>query len=281
MKQRRSRNSNTPLGTPRVIKPGELTERHRTILKILFWHRFLPTEWIIAHFPTVKNSKGVFRNNLGWLREEQNGYLKWADAPLNLPYAKNRQGIYELTPKGADAIGAILPKRNKNEDAHEFLTSLRECSLKFQARDSGLSFEFLEPQAYTLPSGKDWRPDGHPLFIGDTLIHGEDERRHHAEGKKKSIEKIDKILEYQRARLFESEGTNKHLVLFLSTSEGRTNTLMEYVTEKTNGKCSFIGFATTEDWAYATIPKPGALVTEWKRVGYPPLDLFSKGGAAS
>jgi hypothetical protein len=271
---RTSRNSDISLIDTEVIQPGELNPRQRTILEILWWHRFLPSEWIIHHFPTALKAKGTFKNNLRRLRNKQNGYIKWADAPLNLRYATGRQGVYELTDKGAKAIGLTLQKRNKNEDAHELLVALHECSLKFQARAAGLNFEILEPERYQLPSKQEWVPDGHTLVFGDTLIHSEIERRHYAEGKKKTEEKIEKALEYQRERLFKEDGFSKSLILFLSTSDGRTNTLMEYVSERTKGSCSFICFATTKDWAFDTLPKPDTpLVTEWLRVGHPPLKL--------
>lgn len=117
--------------------------------------------------------------------------------------------------------------------------------------------------------------DGHSIDIDGVLIHSEIERRAYNESPIHTSEKIDKAIEYIQGRHYQAEGYSSSLVFFVSTSGSRTSTLMEYVNKKTNGKCSFIGFATTQDWAHAPhMPPPEIPLTpEFQRVGYPPLTL--------
>lgn len=274
MAQRRSRHTTKPLNADEAQLVEAATRHDKEIFDILFWHRFLPTTWIHAHFP---GEYSYTRKRCGILKEEQNRYLLWPKE-LNPGYSNTRHGIYALAPRGAHALGRILPRYSKNEYAHEFLVALHECSLKFQARKVGLAFSFLDEAEYQLPSGKTWRPDGHPIVIGDDgmLIHSEIERRHYAESKKKTEEKIEKAHEYVRMRQYQRDARSG-VVLFLSSSQGRTDTLMRYTHERFK-TCSFFGFATTEDHANeAQYPDPAIpLVPRWERVGYPPLQLFGE-----
>ena len=277
---RRSRNSNTPIIDKPVII-DEPNDRILQICEILFWHKYLPSNWIRHHFPTAQNNQN-FITILGKLREEQNSYLKWSEWPLNVTAATGRHGVYELAPRGAKAIEHPMPANVRGQEVpHELIVSLHECSLKFQARDLGIPFSFLDPAHYSLPSGRKWYPDGHPIIIGEpgdeTIIHSEIERRKYAESKNDTEEKIEKAYEYVKSRAYDSDA-KKAVVLFLSTTTGRTETLKRYVEERYT-KCSFIGFATTEDWVRErSYPKPHEpLVLEWERVGHPPLNLFQKG----
>lgn len=246
------------------------TPRDREIFQILHWHRYLPVTWIHAHF---QSDYGDIQHRCGILKQDQNAFLGWPPAPLNSKLGNSRHGVYELAPKGAESIGVSLRRTSKHERAHDLIASLHECALKFQARKEGVSFEFLEPEEYELPSGMKWRPDGHPILYGDTLIHSEIERRHYNESPKKTEEKIEKAYEYVKTRMYEPDAKSG-IILFLSTSEARTTTLKRYV-EKKFTTCSFIGFGTTLDWAEErSYPNPQLpLVTEWERVGFPPLNL--------
>ncbi len=273
---RRSRHTATlPEGRNPVVIPKP-TDRDREIFSILhpsIGHRFLPSHWIKAHF---KGKSNDIIQRLGHLREH--GYIKWSDDPLNVEYDVIRHGIYELAPKGAAVLGLDLPPFPKNEHPHELLGSLRACSLKFQARAAHVPFAFFPPATYKLPSGATWKPDEKPILLGEkprrTLLHFEDERR---ANNITNGEKIEKAYEYIKQGLYKNDAETG-LVLFLSTTQAHTDALKTYV-EKNYGRCSFLGFATTDDWAYRKRPSPLVpLVSEWERVGHPPLKLF-EGGA--
>lgn len=275
---RRSRSSDIPIGdTPVIIDPPSV--RDRVIFEILYWHTRLPSHWIRYHFPGAANSQ-AFITRLGHLREKQNAYIKWSDWPLNVKAANNKHSVYELAFRGAKIIERGLPRAKRLEAAHELIVALHECSLKFEARAAGTPFQFLEACEYRLPSGLRWVPDGHPIIIGhpgdETLIHSEIERRKYNESPQDTEEKIEKTYEYMKARLYKADA-RKALVLFLSASPGRTSVLKRYVQEK-YGDCTFFGFGTTRDWVQeASFPKPHEpLVSEWERVGHPPLRLFEK-----
>lgn len=272
---RRSRSSNVSIAD-KPVTIDVPNERDRTIFSILSYHRFLPSNWLLHHFPTARRSVGTFLNRLGHLREEQNGYLRWSDWPLNVPSVTGRHGVYELATKGHQYLGITMPRLSRHELPHELIVSLHECSLKFQARAAGIEFFVFDPLEYKLPSGKTWRPDGHPMLIGDTLFHSEIERRKYNESPKDTEEKIEKVFEYMALRMYQADAKSG-LTLFLSSTEGRTNTLMRYVKER-HAKCPFIGFATTRDWVQEPrYPDPAIpLVSQWERVGYPPLNLFGE-----
>ena len=191
---RPSRNSDIPLSDkPVLIDPP--TPRDLKIFEILYWHKFLPSSWIRWYFPSAVTSQD-FISRLGLLRERQNAYLTWSDYPLNHKNDKNRAGVYELALHGAKAIGRKSPPTVKDQDLpHDFIVSLHEASLRFQARDAGVPFHFLEAATYHLPSGMRWVPDGHPIIIGEpgneTLIHSEIERRKSRENPEDTEEKLD------------------------------------------------------------------------------------------
>ena len=278
---RRSRNSSKPItDKPVIIHPP--SPRDIEIFNILRWHRFLPSHWVRHHFPAARTSQD-FITHLGHLREDQNAYLKWSDAPLNIKHALGRHGIYELAPRGYKAIDVKPPRLSKQEHPHELIVSLHECSLKFQARANNLEFQFLDIEEYRLPSGSRWVPDGHPMIIGDTLIHSEIERRKYNESPLDTEEKLVKAHEYMKARLHRHDGFDKAFIAFLSATQGRTETLKRRTEEKF-GRVSFFLFGTTQDWAYdSPLPDPKVpLVPVWERVGHDPMDLFqpaTKGGA--
>lgn len=277
MHLRRSRHTTTPLNEDDAVVIDPPTARDRDIFDILYWHRALPTSWIHAHFV---GEYSYTRKRCGQLKEDQNRYLLWPER-LNPRFSNTRHGIYALAHRGAQAIGRPLPRYSKHELPHELIVALHECALKFQARAAGRTFSFFDETEYRLPSGATWRPDGHPIVLGDgdVLIHSEIERRKYNESPKDTEEKIDKAHEYVKLRLYQADA-KAGLVLFLSTSAGRTETLKRYVAQK-YGSSSFLGFATTKDWAdEARYPDPAVpLAVAWERVGYPPLKLFEKGGA--
>lgn len=272
---RRSRSSNKSVAeTPVVI--DQPTMRDRTICEILYWHKFLPSSWIRHHFPSYRKDQS-FITRLGTLREEQNAFIKWSDWPLNIRGGtNNRHAIYELAFKGAKLIERRLPIIKGQDVPHDFIISLHECSLKFQARAASETFQFLESSRYKLPSSKDWEPDGHPMLIGDTLFHSEIERRKWKESPEDTEAKLEKAYEYVRERSYKRDA-KKALVLFLSTTNGRTNALKQYVAQHF-GPTPFFLFATTKDWvSEAPLPDPALpLVPEWERVGHPPMKLFEK-----
>ena len=275
---RRSRNSDIPLSENPVLI-DQPTPRDLKIFEILYWHKFLPSSWIRWYFPSAVTSQD-FITRLGRLREKQNGYLRWSAWPLNTKAELNRVGVYELALRGAKAIGRSVPPAVKDQDIpHDFIVSLHEASLRFQARDAGVPFHFLEAATYHLPSGMRWVPDGHPIIIGapgdETLIHSEIERRKWKESPEDTEEKLDKAHEYLKRRLYKDDA-HKGLCAFLCTTPGRKKALMSYTAERF-GPTSFFLFATTQDWVReGSYPKPSEpLVPVWDRVGHPSLKLFN------
>jgi hypothetical protein len=270
-----------------VIIPVERIQGLRLrILRILHptvGHRFLPSKWIEHHLKPVEHAH--FVRTLRDLRRKPNQYIYWPEQQGYSLNADYKDGVHAITDRGASAIGIPAPKLNKQEYAHELGVSLVECSLKIGARDHGHRFAMGEPKRYRI-AGAEYVPDGHPMVLGDELfIPGlEFERRKYNENQKDTEEKIEKIISFVKERTYERYGFNKALMLVVSTTEPRTRTLMDYV-ERKLGRCTFILFKTTRDWATEPrFPKPnGEMFTEpWLRVGYEPLalkDTLTKGGA--
>lgn len=261
--------------TPVVIPPERLAGNRERILRILhpiIGHRFLPSTWIEHHLEKPCEHANFIRT-LRDLRRKPNQYIYWPEQQGYSLNASYKDGVHGLTDKGAKAVGLPLPRLNTQEYAHELGVSLVECSLKFGARDQGLAFEMAEPQRYRF-GDVEYVPDGHPMLIGDLFVPGfEFERRKYKENPDDTQEKIHKAIRFMKERIYEREGFSKALVLFVATTERRTQNLMAYVEEKI-GACSFILFKTTPDWAREPrFPKPnGDMLTQpWLRVGHSPL----------
>jgi hypothetical protein len=262
--------------TPVVIPPERLVGNRERILRILhpvIGHRFLPSTWIEHHLTPCEHAN--FVRTLRDLRRKPNQYIYWPEQQGYSLNAAYKDGVHALTDKGAKAVGIPLPKFNTHEYAHELGVSMVECSLKFGAREQALPFQMAEPQVFRF-GDVEYVPDGHPMLIGDVFIPGlEFERRKYKENPGDTHDKIDKVIRFMKERIYEREGFAKALILFVATTERRTENLMSYVEEKL-GACSFILFKTTPDWAREPkFPKPnGDMLTQpWLRVGCSPLNL--------
>ncbi|MGD9921945.1 MAG: hypothetical protein AB7V13_10930, partial [Pseudorhodoplanes sp.] len=55
---RRSRSSNVSIAD-KPVTIDVPNERDRTIFSILSYHRFLPSNWLLHHFPTARRSVGT------------------------------------------------------------------------------------------------------------------------------------------------------------------------------------------------------------------------------
>lgn len=297
--------------TPRVILPFDaspaqrakyrklgyivstLTEKHLKIFRILhpiLGHRFLPKNWIVAHFGTNSDNLG---KELRDLMREPNECLFW---PQQQNYCLNsgyKHGVYGLSHKGAETIGLPLPKVRHVDSgeggglfAHDLGVSFVECALKLGARESGIKFEMGKPQRYNLPTSQ-WEPDGHPISMANKklFLPGiEFERRQKGGSPEDTDAKLDKIVEFMVTRFYESLGYSSALIPIISTTEARTAELMTKLADRTNGSCSYALFKTIPDWAREPhFPKPNGdmFTTLFARVGHPPLSLSEqlKGGA--
>ena len=266
--------------TPVVIPPERLAGNRERILRILhptIGHRFLPSAWIEHHLAKPCEHANFIRT-LRDLRRKPNQYIYWPEQQEYSLNAAYKDGVHGLTDRGAKAVGLPLPRFSTHEYAHELGVSVVECSLKFGARDLGIPFQMAEPQSFRF-GDVEYVPDGHPMLIGDIFIPGiEFERRKYKENPGDTSEKILKVIRFMKERIYEREGFAKALVLFVATTERRTENLMSYVAEML-GTCSFILFKTTRDWAREpNFPKPnGDMLTEpWLRVGCPPLTIATQ-----
>lgn len=268
---------------PRVIKPEDLTETHIRIFRILhpiIGHRFLPKPWILAHF-SERNADN-FSHELRDLMRKPNQYIFWPEQQSYTLNAGYKPAVYGLTHKGAEQLELPLPKLRHPEYAHDLNASLVECSLKFGARDNGITFTMADPQRYEI-DGVEWEPDCHPIVIGNKFIPGiEVERRYKGAAPKKTNEKMDKIVLFMKSRHYETLGQHNALIPIISTTTARTEELKQKLADRV-GKCEWALFKTIPDWARERhFPDPnGNILTEpFERVGYPPLSLLQdlKGG---
>ena len=268
---RRHRNTTQPPAGRKVTVIKKPTPRDLEIFRLLdarFGYRFLSSHYI-HHF--VGGNSTWLVKRLGALKEAQNAFLLWPDQQKYSENAAYKQGVYELAPKGARAIGVEIPPLPKQEYAHELMRCIVEADFKIGAKKKGLrhigwdelsvhpntpAATRTSPDPFKIPlADGHMRADG-PPFILATDIAGVQRRicipckeiDRDTEGLERTIAgKFRNYHEFMQRKLYASHfGFDNALIPFITTDESRMRGMMNLL-----GPCPYIIFKVVPDYALA------------------------------